>query len=130
VDIDLAPLESFDLDGGKLDGLEFDGDNIEVDEVFDASQPTQQRNMSFNYTDLKGLCLIKAWENVSVDAVRQDLEIGHAVAVRSNSINIIGHSLRRILNRNNHAYCESDGCDVKYSVLLYHICAHCTWPTT
>jgi hypothetical protein len=41
VDIDLAPLEAFNVDGAGPDGVEGDvGEDIDVDEVFNASQPT------------------------------------------------------------------------------------------
>jgi hypothetical protein len=57
-------IEAFNLDGVRLDG----GEYIDVEEVFDASQPTQQRKRTLNYTNHEDLCLVRAWENVSLDA--------------------------------------------------------------
>jgi hypothetical protein len=70
VDIDLAPLESFDVDGVIPDVVEDeDYEDIYVEVVFDASPPTQQRKRTLNYTDLEDIFLVRACENVSLDAV-------------------------------------------------------------
>jgi hypothetical protein len=70
VDIDLLPLKAFDLDVVGPDSVEGDGgEDIDVEEVLDASQPTQQKKRTLNYTDLKDLCLVRAWENFSLDVV-------------------------------------------------------------
>jgi hypothetical protein len=70
VDSDLAPLKAFDIDGVVPDVVEEDGDDdIDVEEVFKASQPAQQRKRTLNYTDLEENFLLRAWETVSLDAV-------------------------------------------------------------
>jgi hypothetical protein len=70
VDIDFVPLNAFDLDGAGHDSVEGDGgEDIDVEEVLDASQATQQKKRTLNYTDLEDLCLVRAWENFSLDVV-------------------------------------------------------------
>jgi hypothetical protein len=112
VDIDLAPLEAFDIDGVVPDGVEEDGDDdIDVEEVLDASQLCQQRKRTLNYTDLKDLCLVRAWENVSLDAVMgtdqtdkcfwQRIEDGfyHHVDIVASPLVTLNHTARSLQGR-------------------------------
>jgi hypothetical protein len=62
VNIDDVPLEAF-VFGVEGQG---DGEEIDVEEVFDASQ---QRNGKRTYTKVEDTCFVMAWESVSLDAV-------------------------------------------------------------
>ena len=66
VEIHSAPLSAFDT---GMDEEEDGDDDCEVieEEVFDASQPPIRKRSL--YTEAKGKILIKAWENVSLDAI-------------------------------------------------------------
>ena len=66
VEIHSAPLSAFDT---GMDEEEDGDDDCEVieEEVFDASQPAIRKRL-FD-TEAKGKILIKAWENVSLDAI-------------------------------------------------------------
>lgn len=70
-----APLDAFDSGNqSELQSEVEQGDDgyDEVEEleedVFDASQE-KIRNGIGNYTDVEDVCLIRAWESVSLDAV-------------------------------------------------------------
>jgi hypothetical protein len=76
VDIGETPLGSFDdeVEGGEVEGEgeeieEGDEDVEEIEEgVFDASQG-KKRPRTVNYTEIEDTCLVRAWEQVSLDAV-------------------------------------------------------------
>jgi hypothetical protein len=83
VDIGEMPLGSFD---DKVGGDEVEGEGEEIEEgdedveeieegVFDASQG-KKRPRTVNYTEIEDTCLVRAWEQVSLDAVAGNDQTG------------------------------------------------------
>jgi hypothetical protein len=79
------PLDAYDLDGDGEeieDGEEVEGagegaDDLEEieEEVFDASQSSRKKR-AVNYTEIEDTCLVRAWSQMSIDAVASNDQTG------------------------------------------------------
>jgi hypothetical protein len=84
VDIDKAPLGDYENgmidDNGNSD--EEDGDELEEIEerVFNGSQPAKGvANRTMNYSDVEDVCLVRAWESISLDALSSTDQTGKKI---------------------------------------------------
>jgi hypothetical protein len=79
VDISLEPLDSYN-DGEDMEEDDEEGEDGEdeyeeiEEEVFDLCEPKRKRTA--NYTKIKDTCLVRAWSQVTVDAVTGSYQTG------------------------------------------------------